>query len=74
MSALPSQGVSAGGPAEHAQPAPAALEERRLQAGPIKRWSRGGLLGSGGFGRVYLAQNCDSHQLFAVKQVRLLCC
>ena len=62
--------AAAGSPAEHAPAGGAPVAERRQQTGQIRRWSRGQLLGSGGFGRVYLAHNTDSHQLFAVKQVR----
>lgn len=36
----------------------------------VKDWVRGGLLGAGGFGQVYLAFDKERHGLFAVKQVR----
>ena len=38
----------------------------------VQSWVRGGLLGAGGFGQVYLAFDKDKHGLFAVKQVRTL--
>ncbi|KAK9808034.1 hypothetical protein WJX73_007117 [Symbiochloris irregularis] len=37
----------------------------------VKDWVRGGLLGAGGFGQVYLAFDKERHGLFAVKQVSL---
>ena len=35
----------------------------------VRDWVRGGLLGAGGFGQVYLAFDKERHGLFAVKQV-----
>ena len=52
----------------------AVAAQQGQQTGRIGPWHRGGLLGSGGFGRVYLAiaaNGADGHQLFAVKQVSL---
>ena len=37
--------------------------------GSVKRWQRGNLLGSGSYGRVYMAMNSDSGEIFVVKQV-----
>lgn len=38
------------------------------EAPPI-RWRKGGLIGSGAFGRVYMGMNIDTGELLAVKQV-----
>jgi serine/threonine protein kinase len=37
--------------------------------GSVKRWRRGNLLGSGSYGKVYMAMNSDSGEIFVVKQV-----
>lgn len=39
----------------------------------VRDWVRGGLLGAGGFGQVFMALNKDNHTLFAVKQVSTFC-
>eukprot|EP01105_Mastigella_eilhardi_P015736 TRINITY_DN35_c0_g2_i1.p1 TRINITY_DN35_c0_g2~~TRINITY_DN35_c0_g2_i1.p1 ORF type:complete len:350 (-),score=87.15 TRINITY_DN35_c0_g2_i1:1033-2082(-) len=36
------------------------------------RWQKGGLIGSGGFGKVYLGMNLDTAEFFAVKQIPLV--
>ena len=36
---------------------------------PAIRWKKGELIGSGAYGRVYMALNLDSGELLAVKQV-----
>ena len=36
---------------------------------PAIRWKKGELIGSGAYGRVYMAMNLDSGELLAVKQV-----
>lgn len=46
------------------------LEEAEVrQIGRIQRWQRGNLVGSGSYGKVYLAMNADTAELFVVKQV-----
>jgi serine/threonine protein kinase len=46
------------------------LEEAEIrQIGKIQRWQRGNLVGSGSYGKVYLAMNADTAELFVVKQV-----
>ena len=50
-----------------ALPVPQAAETRQI--GRIRRWQRGNLVGSGSYGRVYLAMDLDSAELFVVKQV-----
>ncbi|XP_056695963.1 mitogen-activated protein kinase kinase kinase NPK1 isoform X2 [Spinacia oleracea] len=40
------------------------------EAPPI-RWRKGGLIGSGAFGRVYMGMNIDTGELLAVKQVSI---
>ena len=35
-------------------------------------WQRGGLLGSGGFGKVFMGLNLDTGELVAVKQIMLI--
>ena len=46
------------------------LEEAEVrQIGKIQRWQRGNLVGSGSYGKVYLAMNTDTAELFVVKQV-----
>lgn len=37
----------------------------------IVRWQSGGIIGEGGFGKVYLGMNADTGELMAVKQVPL---
>jgi len=37
--------------------------------GSVHRWQRGNLLGSGSYGKVYMAMNSDSGEIFVVKQV-----
>eukprot|EP00802_Teleaulax_amphioxeia_P009351 Tamp_09367.p1 GENE.Tamp_09367~~Tamp_09367.p1 ORF type:complete len:589 (+),score=101.45 Tamp_09367:209-1975(+) len=37
--------------------------------GSVKRWQRGNLLGSGSYGKVFMAMNIDSAEIFVVKQV-----
>ena len=51
-----------------ALPAIDAAEVRQI--GRIRRWQRGNLVGSGSYGRVYLAMDLDSAELFVVKQAR----
>ena len=36
---------------------------------PAIRWKKGELIGSGAYGRVYMAMNLDSGELLAVKKV-----
>lgn len=46
---------------------------KRLSAGPkqIVKWQSGGIIGEGGFGKVYLGMNSETGELMAVKQVPL---
>ena len=37
--------------------------------GSVKRWRRGNLLGSGSYGKVFMAMNTDTGEIFVVKQV-----
>lgn len=37
--------------------------------GSVHRWQRGNLIGSGSYGKVYMAMNSDSGEIFVVKQV-----
>lgn len=48
------------------------VERAQLEQQPPPNWSRGELIGSGAFGRVYLGLNNDSGELMAVKQVDCL--
>ena len=36
---------------------------------PTIRWKKGDLIGSGAYGRVYMAMNLDSRELLDIKQV-----
>eukprot|EP00698_Gefionella_okellyi_P024319 TRINITY_DN8546_c0_g1_i1.p1 TRINITY_DN8546_c0_g1~~TRINITY_DN8546_c0_g1_i1.p1 ORF type:complete len:1153 (-),score=258.95 TRINITY_DN8546_c0_g1_i1:118-3576(-) len=45
--------------------------DHTIYESPGLRWQRGGLLGRGGFGKVYLGLNADTGELLAVKQVEL---
>ena len=40
--------------------------------GNVKRWQRGNLLGSGSYGRVFMAMNSDTGEIFVVKQVQFM--
>lgn len=51
--------------------ASAGVEPPPIIRAPIVRWKRGELLGSGAFGRVYLALNEDDGTLMAAKQITL---
>lgn len=51
--------------------ASAGVEPPPVIRAPIVRWKRGELLGSGAFGRVYLALNEDDGTLMAAKQITL---
>ena len=48
---------------------PSFEEAEVRQIGSIQRWQRGNLVGSGSYGKVYLAMNADTAELFVVKQV-----
>lgn len=47
------------------------LFSQQMDVGQI-RWQRGGLIGAGAFGKVFLGLNLDNGELLAVKQVALV--
>lgn len=47
------------------------VQNAKLNSSFVIKWKCGSIIGEGGFGKVYLAINCNSGELFAVKQVPL---
>eukprot|EP00002_Diphylleia_rotans_P025598 TRINITY_DN5066_c0_g1_i1.p1 TRINITY_DN5066_c0_g1~~TRINITY_DN5066_c0_g1_i1.p1 ORF type:complete len:658 (-),score=147.29 TRINITY_DN5066_c0_g1_i1:94-2067(-) len=53
-------------------PTMSSASPENAQPNTILRWHKGGMIGSGSYGRVYLGLNMDTGELIAVKQIPLV--